>query len=91
MSSMQKRRCFLLCASQVLDAKACGGGGKKMFGEITILSRKGQPEDEIAFLTPEDVERTRIGRYACKIPIHCGRHHPGIDPQAGLLILTVRL
>ena len=44
--------------AKVLDTKRATEIAEKMFGEITVLSRKGQPEDEIAFLTPETVERT---------------------------------
>ena len=44
--------------AKVLDAKRALEVAQNMFGDITILSRKGQPEDEIFFLTPEDVERT---------------------------------
>ena len=43
--------------ARVLDAKRAVEVAKEMFGEIAVLSRKGQPEDEIAFLTPELEER----------------------------------
>lgn len=44
--------------ARVLDAAAAFETAKTMFGEITVLTRENQPEDEIAFLTGQAQERS---------------------------------
>lgn len=44
--------------AKVLSAEKALKTAKAMFGDITVLSRKGQSEDEIAFMTEQATERS---------------------------------
>ena len=46
-----------LVAKERTDADEAIAAARATFGDITVLSRKEQPANEIAFVTPEDTER----------------------------------